>query len=89
MDFSERKKGNNYYLILTSSTSAAAWSVASANAHESTAGERASAGKAAEVAADEEEIEANNVVAGIIALGAMLPRRMTFEAFSFAGAFKR
>ena len=65
----------------TRSTSAAAWSVASANAHESTAGERASAGKA-EVDAD--ETEANIVVAGTIALGAMLPRRRTFEALPFA-----
>ena len=56
--------------------------MASANAHESTAGESASAGRA-EV---DEEIEASAVaVVDIIALGAMLPRRYIFEVLPFAG----
>ena len=71
-------------LYFTSSTSAAAWIVASANAHDSTAGERACAG---EVEADAEIEAMSDVDAGIsTALGAMLPRKKTVEALPLASA---
>ena len=78
----KRKRAESLYF--TSSTSAAAWIVASANAHESTAGERACAG---EVEADAEIEAMSDVDAGIsTALGAMLPRTKTVEALPLASA---
>lgn len=68
-------------VIFTRSTSATAWSVASANAHDSTAGGRASTGRVEAEAADETEASVEKIG---IAFGKTLPRGMIFEELPLA-----